>query len=480
MEMSCAVETGAETEVVDAVIVGAGSAGLLAALTLLRERPAATVRVVDAGLPLDERGQAGPSLGGSGGAGLYLGGRLYVGPATIPPASPVSTMPNARAIVSGDAYAEFARQVDALFTRLGAVAPVRDLPDQRLRELMTRARDEGLEYVTSYPARFLTADERRHVLDGLFAELRRADAEFTYGTHVADVRRVDDGFALTLRPAGDAEGANAHLEARAIVLAPGRYGAEWLAGTVTSLGAEVFALPSAFGVRLELPAEVYAPLTAVNPDPRLQLPLASDAVVKTYATCPGGYVTPVTRYGRRVASGVPVPADARGSSTTVAVLVQPGVVGAASAWTDGERAAQHVNERYPGTLAVQRMGDIRAGRGTTAQALGANAVRPTYRDAMPGDFGGLYPDAFWDACENLLGRIERLAPGVRSDDVLAYSPAEERFWHFPTDGHMQTTVPGLFVAGDGPGHSQGIIQAGVAGTLAGRGAAAYLARRANS
>ncbi len=247
-----------------------------------------------------------------------------------------------------------------------------------------------------------------------------------------------------------------------------------------SLGAEVSALPSAFGVRLELPAEVYAPLTAVNPDPRLQLPLASDAVVKTYATCPGGYVTPVTRYGRRVASGVPVPADARGSSTTVAVLVQPGVVGAASAWTDGERAAQHVNERYPGTLAVQRMGDIRAGRGTTAQALGANAVRPTYRDAMPGDFGGLYPDAFWDACENLLGRIERLAPGVRSDDVLAYSPAEERFWHFPTDGHMQTTVPGLFVAGDGPGHSQGIIQAGVAGTLAGRGAAAYLARRANS
>ena len=464
----------------DVVIVGAGSAGLLAALTLLSERPGASVRMVDAGLPLDDRGRAGPSLGGSGGAGLYLGGRLYVGPAAIPPASPVSTMPGARAIVSGDAYSELARQVDALFTRLGAVAPVRDLPDERLRELIERARDEGLEYVTSYPARFLTADERRRVLDGLFAELRRAGARFTYGTHVADIRRTDDGFALTLRPAGGAEGARAHIEARALILAPGRYGAEWLAGTVTSLGAGVAALPSAFGVRLELPAAVYAPLTAINPDPRLQLPLASDAVVKTYATCPGGYVTPVTRYGRRVASGVPVPADARGPSTTVAVLAQPGVAGAAGAWADGEHAAKRVNDRYPGTLAVQRMGDIRAGRATTARAMDANTVRPTYRDAAPGDLRDLYPDAFWATCEHLLSRIERLAPGVRSDDVLAYAPAEERFWHFPTDERMQTTVPGLFVAGDGPGHSQGIIQAGVAGTLAGRGAAAYLAERANS
>ncbi|HST89160.1 MAG TPA: hypothetical protein VLJ14_12350, partial [Ktedonobacterales bacterium] len=340
--------------------------------------------------------------------------------------------------------------------------------------------DEGLEYVTSYPARFLTADERRRVLDGLFAELRRAGARFTYGTHVADIRRTDDGFALTLRPAGGAEGARAHIEARALILAPGRYGAEWLAGTVTSLGAGVAALPSAFGVRLELPAAVYAPLTAINPDPRLQLPLASDAVVKTYATCPGGYVTPVTRYGRRVASGVPVPADARGPSTTVAVLAQPGVAGAAGAWADGEHAAKRVNDRYPGTLAVQRMGDIRAGRATTARAMDANTVRPTYRDAAPGDLRDLYPDAFWATCEHLLSRIERLAPGVRSDDVLAYAPAEERFWHFPTDERMQTTVPGLFVAGDGPGHSQGIIQAGVAGTLAGRGAAAYLAERANS
>ena len=52
--------------------------------------------------------------------------------------------------------------------------------------------------------------------------------------------------------------------------------------------------------------------------------------------------------------------------------------------------------------------------------------------------------------------------------------AEEHFWHVPTDDHLQTVVPGLFVAGDAAGHSQGVIQAGVAGLLAGGGVAAYL------
>ena len=61
-----------------------------------------------------------------------------------------------------------------------------------------------------------------------------------------------------------------------------------------------------------------------------------------------------------------------------------------------------------------------------------------------------------------------------TDDTLVYGPAEERFWGFPTDDMLQTTAPGLFVAGDGAGQSQGIIQASVAGLLAGAGMARAL------
>src|SRR5258708_25694138 len=106
-------------------------------------------------------------------------------------------------------------------------------------------------------------------------------------------------------------------------------------------------LPSAFGVRLEVSAAAYAPLTDINPDPRLQLQ-RGDALVKTYATCPGGRVAGVTRYGRLVASGVPRPVGQRGPATTFAVLVQPGAEAAAGTCRDRPVAAPPVNEPAPG------------------------------------------------------------------------------------------------------------------------------------
>jgi uncharacterized protein len=171
---------------------------------------------------------------------------------------------------------------------------------------------------------------------------------------------------------------------------------------------------------------------------------------------------------------VPQPVGQRGPATTFAVLVQPGAEAAARIWRDGAAAARRVNERVPGQLALQRLGDLRAGRATTTQALMSNSIQPTDAEVQPAPVHELYSARYWDALTELLSRIEQLAPGTSAADALIYAPAEERFWHFPTDEHLQTSVPGLFVAGDGPGQSQGVIQAGVAGLLAGEGAASVL------
>lgn len=120
------------------------------------------------------------------------------------------------------------------------------------------------------------------------------------------------------------------------------------------------------------------------------------------------------------------------------------------------------------------MADVRAGRETPAETLASGPVAPTFADAVPGRLDDVYPAAYWEAYDDLLGRIARLAPGVLTDDALAYGPAEERFWHFPTDARLQTNQPGVFVAGDAAGLSQGIVQAAVTGLLAGEGIAAYL------
>lgn len=471
---------GGDRNAIEAVIVGAGVSGLLAAHELLRRRPGSRVILVDAGLPLEERrAQPTPPMGGEGGAGLYLGGRLYLGAASLPVMPPVSAPESMRPVIAGEAYVRRAEEMDALLHALGARAEWQPEPPEALARAIRAAADVGVDYITSYPSRRLSPEDKTAALTSLRQRLIEQGARFIFGARVTVATRADEGFLLTLDSSdapASAPPVPERLTTRVLLLAPGRYGAEWLTRVASDLGAEVVALPRAFGVRLETPATVYDPLTDVNPDPRLQAALADDAYIKTYATCPGGVVSPVARYGALVASGIPrMRREDRGPSTTVAILAQPGVTGAAGAWRSGERAARALNQRAPGRLTVQRLADVRLRRDTTADALASGPIRPTDPSAAPGALHDLYPDAYWAAFEDFLGRLERLAPGISSGETLLYGPAEERFWHFPTDAHMQTTTPGLFVAGDGPGQSQGIIQASVAGLLAGAGLAAALA-----
>lgn len=459
----------------DVVIVGTGPAGLLAAYDVLQHRPRTSILLVDAGPPLDERrARGGSELEGYGGAGLYIGGRLYLGTFSIPVMPPGAPPREMRAVLEGEAYARRARVVDEFFKRLGAESEVIAAPPERLAEAVEQAAAVGIEYITSYPARPLGVEERFGILAHLRAFLEEAGARFAFGSRVREIARDGRaGFRVNLAAGEDDTG---RVAARTLLLAPGRYGAEWLSTMTLALGARVIALPSAFGVRIEVPAAMYAPLTDVTPDPRLHRTLAGDdALIKTYATCPGGLVVPVTRYGARVVSGVPLPRDRRSENTTFAVLVQPGSEGAVRRWRGGETLARALNARYPESLVVQRLEDIRARRETSMEALERNHVRPTCATAQAGTLYDVYPAAYWEAFDDFLGRIEQLAPGTMSGDALVYGPAEERFWYFPTDEHLQTTTPGLFVAGDAAGQSQGIIQASVAGVLAGEGVRAYLA-----
>ncbi len=469
-------------ETSEVVIVGAGVAGLLAAYEVLRRRPGTTLTLIEAGLPLEERlRQATPTSEGYGGAGLFLGGSLYFGTTTLPVMPPVSAPPEVRPVVAGDAFERQARRVDALFTELGATAPWRPAPAEPLANAIEQARLAGIDYITNYPARRLTADERQGALRRLYTLLTEHGARQLMGAQVTQIVNAGNGYVVTFIPTSGKQDAPREtsqpqrIHTRAVLLAPGRYGAEWLTRIAGGLGARIIPLPTTYGVRMELPAMTYDPLTDVNPDPRLQMSLGDDALIKTYATCPGGVVTPVTRYGALVASGVPaLKREQRGPTTTMALLIQPGAEGAAGTWHGGEESARLLNERAPGKLIVQRMEDVRQRRPTDAEALAQNSVRPSCADAIPGALYDAYPDAYWRACETFLGRINQMAPGVLSDDALVYGPAEERFNYFSTDDHMQTTTPGLFVAGDGPGQSQGIIQASIAGLLAGEGLASYL------
>jgi len=72
--------------------------------------------------------------------------------------------------------------------------------------------------------------------------------------------------------------------------------------------------------------------------------------------------------------------------------------------------------------------------------------------------------------------LNQIVPGVNADSTLLYAP-EIKFYAREVevvDSSLQTSIRGLYVAGDGAGLSRGIVAAAATGILAGRGIASAL------
>ena len=130
------------------------------------------------------------------------------------------------------------------------------------------------------------------------------------------------------------------------------------------------------------------------------------------------------------------------------------------------------------SLIVQRWGDLMAGRRSKAQSfdrsdLGYDKLTPTLPPGpgvTPGDISFAYPGRIVANLRDSLILLSRVIPGVAHPSTAIYVP-EIKFYdvRYPTNRHLETNVPNLFVAGDGAGKSRGIVGAALNGILAAEG-----------
>ena len=130
------------------------------------------------------------------------------------------------------------------------------------------------------------------------------------------------------------------------------------------------------------------------------------------------------------------------------------------------------------SLVVQRWGDLVAGRRSKRETffsrdLGYDAMEPTLPPGpgvTPGDISFAYPGRIVDNLRESILLLSRVIPGVAHPSTTIYVP-EIKFYDtkYETDRNLQTTVPGLYVAGDGVGKSRGIVGAALNGTLVAEG-----------
>lgn len=447
----------------EAVIVGAGPAGVFAAIELIRSGVRDVV-IVEKGKDISERSCPANEQGcvscercdivsGWGGAGAFSDGKLtltgevggwlaeYVGEAAL------------------ESLIEYA---DEIWLEFGADDHVHD-PEPEAAARLERAATLAGMALTPMRIRHLGTDRSPRVLAGMRDHLVSRGVEVLMSTCARSLE-VEKG-----RVTGVTLADGQTLSAPAVIVAPGREGAEWLASQAASLGIGLANNQVDIGVRVETPAPVMEPLTDELYEAKLTyFSRRFGDRVRTFCMNPYGEVT-TESYGDVVTVNGHSYAEERTPYTNFAALVSQSFTHPfKEPITYGRSIARLANLLGDGIL-VQRLGDLRAGRRSTPKRLADSIVTPTMPSATPGDLSSVLPYRHLTDILEFLDAMDALAPGVAAPSTLLYG-VEVKFYssRLDLDSDLQTPVRGLYAIGDGAGVTRGLVQSGASGVVAAR------------
>lgn len=442
----------------DVIVIGAGPAGLFAARTLSGKLSV---------LVLDGKNR-------TGGAGAMTDGKLNL--------SPQIGLDLAELQISEEEAAERIGKIDDVFLEHGADRTLYGTDRERIAlwldrvSWVRRRTSKGDWDITLLPARqrHMGTDLAHRVVSGITDSIAKRGAEFSLGTRVEEISLRKPGGPFLVRTS------KGEFASRYLVAAPGRDGAYWFREAARSLGVQTRWGAIDIGCRVEVALPVYDEITQVLYDPKFLFvtPTHGDRT-RTFCTNPGGRVRVEVRNGFRLVNGDALK-KRKTPCTNFAILNTVSMTEPLQDTTEMGRKVMEFANFWGGgdSLVVQRWGDLTEGRRSKAEtffspALGYDKMKPTLPPGpgvTPGDISYAYPGRIVDNLRESLLLLSRVIPGVAHPSTTIYVP-EIKFYDtkYPTDRHLETGVPNLFVAGDGVGKSRGIVGAALNGMLAAEG-----------
>jgi hypothetical protein len=353
---------------------------------------------------------------------------------------------------------------DRIWLEFGATTEVHAPDAETSARLVSDAAAAGMQLVPMR-IRHMGSDRSPAVLQAMHQYLIAAGVDVRISTTATRIVASDG------RVEGVELADGSRVQAPVVIAAPGREGADWLAAQARTLGIGLMNNAVDIGVRVEVPATVVEPLTDHLYEAKLiRRSRRFGDQVRTFCMNPYGAVT-TESYGDIVTVNGHSYAEKRTANTNFAVLVS---VTFTHPFHEpikyGTSIARLANLLGDGIL-VQRLGDLRAGRRSTAERLAQAGITPTMPSATPGDLAFVLPYRHLANIVDFLEAMDALAPGVAADDTLLYG-IEVKFYssRLELDRNLQTRITGLYAVGDGAGVTRGLVQSGASGLVAARAA----------
>ena len=445
------------------IIVGAGPGGIFTAYELAKENQEKKVAVFELGRPLNQRkcpidGKKVKScikcpvcsiMSGFGGAGAFsdgkynitnqFGGTLYE-------------------YVGKQQAIELMRYVDDINLRHGGEGTkLYSTANTRIKRMCL---ENGLHLLDAQ-VRHLGTDINYVVLENLYNELKDR-VDFHFNTAVETVRQIEGGYEVVT--------AAGTFSCETCVISVGRSGSKWMESVCDSLGIPTKSNRVDIGVRVELPAEIFAHLTDELYESKIVYRTEKfEDMVRTFCMNPHGVVVNENTNGIVTVNGHSYEDPAKHTeNTNFALLVSKHF---SEPFKDsngyGESIAR-LSNMLGGGVIVQRFGDLVRGRRSTEARIQESFVTPTLA-ATPGDLSLVIPKRILDGIIEMIYALDKIAPGTANDDTLLYG-VEVKFYNMEVavDEHLETRFPGLYVLGDGSGITHSLSHASASGVFVAR------------
>ncbi|MCB9029498.1 MAG: NAD(P)/FAD-dependent oxidoreductase [Deltaproteobacteria bacterium] len=447
----------------DVVIVGAGPAGLFAALELMKTHK---VAILDAGKPLVRKScplmtekfctNCKPVchiMGGFGGAQFFQGTKLARYPA-------------------GRAMLDFVNKVDELENlydeidkRLESYGKFsRPIPDpEKLAQLQSDCENLGLGF-RYYNSQKVSRSEMNSIGNGIWEELHKGGVDFYEKSLVSQIEKINSHFLLTTK--------RKQFLSPIVILALGRVGARSMVGFADALGLEYEAISPEeieIGIRIETPYHVFDQIDGVHNDLKVTKDLGEQGVLKTFCQEYRGFLTKCCYNLYKEDSFSTIDGYILGTHD-----VEP------ETRSEVSNLGIHHGFKPTGTLqeSYEMVRRISAKKQPIFQSMkgflkgvvdGGFSVEPSMPDAELEDINKFLPIYSAKVIKDFIYTLDKILPGISDGGNIVYAPSFELgAIKMKISSEFESNISGLYIGGDAAGHIRGSMQAMASGTLIGR------------